>query len=97
MVIPEIDVEALEDRIFRPTKLKIYVGDKFEKDGQKFVNVATELKQFFENGHTLQYAEHVMPFSVLAIITGYDPETGNPTVNKVALNQLLQSFKLNAT
>jgi hypothetical protein len=87
-------VKASEIRGFNPTELQIFVGDRFEKDGATFVNVATELKETFEGGYTLQYADHVMPESVLAIINGFDVNTSKPTVNKEGLNQLLQTFKL---
>ena len=87
-------VESLEARTFNPTELQIFVGGKFEQDGQQFVNVATELKETFTGGHTLQYKDHVMPISILAIIDGFDVNTSKPTVNPVALNQLLQTFKL---
>lgn len=90
----EFNVKTTQDRVFKPTKIIIYIGSKETVNNVEYIKVGTDLIETTAKGYIKEYSENLMPVSILSAIDGFDTSTMKPTINETAVNQILAGFGL---
>jgi hypothetical protein len=75
------------------TEAEILIRDRFVEDEKSLIHIDTVLTERFKNGQTQRLTNHTFPTEVWdGIITGFDPVTMEPILDKVKLAALFASY-----